>query len=585
MRLLFRYLGQKPRLLALALFFALCQQVFILLDPLIFRYIIDNYATQFGSYTSRQLLLRAGLLLCGAMGAALLAWVAKTFQLDAVNRLTRGVGIRLYGDAIRYSLGMPYSAFEDRRSGEIMAMIQTARHDTENFLTVLVNTGFASAIGIVFVIVYAARLNWMLAPAFLVIAPAIGFASYLLGGGMREAQRRIVSETSRMSGSATESLQNIEIVKSLGLADQEVTRLNEHGGRILEMEIEKTKHARFLTFFHGACVNLLRSCLLLLLLYLVFTKQITMGQFFSLFFYSYFIFSPMQEMGNVTTLHQQTMASLNNISAILDAPQEQRPLHPVSLASIESVGFREVTFQYPAASEPAVRDVFFQAVRGETIAFVGPSGSGKTTLVKLLAGLYTPHAGVVFINNVPLAKIDPDLLRQRIGLVTQDTRLFSGTIRDNLVFVKADASDRDCLDALHQAAATDLVSQAPQGLDTIIGESGLKISGGGRQRISIARALIRNPELLVFDEATSSLDAITEEEVIQTMKSVSRRNETITVIIAHRLSTVRHADRIYVMNNGSIVETGTHTELVDLGGLYFDLWRQQTGGAIAQTAV
>jgi ATP-binding cassette subfamily B protein len=518
-----------------------------------------------------------------------MAWVAKTFQLDAVNRLTRGVGIQLYGDAIRHSLGMPYSAFEDRRSGEIVAMIQTARYDTENFLTVLVNTGFSSAVGVVFVIVYAARVNWMLAPAFLLIAPVIGFVSYLLGGEMREAQRRIVSETSRLSGSAAESLHNIEIVKGLGLANQEVTRLNEHGGRILEIEVEKIRHARFLTFFHGACVNLLRSGLLLLLLYLVFTKQITMGQFFSLVFYSYFIFSPMQEMGNVTTLHQQTMASLNNMSAILDAPQEQRPLHPVALGPIESVSFREVTFQYPAASEPAVRDVSFQVARGETIAFVGPSGSGKTTLVKLLAGLYPPQSGVVSINNIPLAQIDPDLLRQRIGLVTQDTRLFSGTIRDNLVFVKADASDQDCLDALRQAAVTGLMAHAPNGLDTIIGESGLKVSGGERQRISIARALLRNPELLVFDEATSSLDAITEEEIVQTMKSVSRRHETITVIISHRLSTARHADRIYVLNNvlnkRSIVETGTHADLVNLGGLYFNLWRQQTGGAIAQTAV
>jgi ATP-binding cassette, subfamily B, bacterial len=584
MRLLLRYLRQRPRLLALSLICACCNQVFVLLDPLIFRYIIDGFATQSGRYTTGQFFSWAGLLLAAALGAALIAWVAKSFQLDAVNRITRGVGVQLYSDAVRHSLGMPYSAFESRQSGEIMALIQTARHDVERFLTLLINTGFTAAIAVIFVFVYAARVNWILAPALLLATPVLGFASYLIGGRMRDTQRDIVIETSRMAGSAAESLRNIEIVKSLGLSKQEVSRLDARSGRILEMEVRKIRRARYLTFFHGACVNLLRSGLVLLFFYLVFTKQITMGQFFSLFFYSYFIFSPMQETGTVMSLFQETEASLKNIESILEAPQETRPDRPTAVGSLQTISFRGVTFRYPSGAGPGVHNISFDAARGETIAFVGPSGSGKTTLVKLLAGLYSPDSGEIAYNAIPASHVDFDEFRERIGLVTQDTQLFSGTIRDNLVFVKPDATDEDCFDALRQAAATHLLVKADKGLDTIVGEGGVRVSGGERQKISIARALLRGPELLVFDEATSSLDSLTEEEIIRTMKAVHRQRQAITIVIAHRLSTVRHADRIYVLNRGSITETGKHEELLERRGLYRDLWQQQTGGAIAQTA-
>jgi ATP-binding cassette subfamily B protein len=585
MRLLLCYLRQRPGLVGLALSCALCNQVFILLDPLIFRYIIDGFATQTGRYSTPQFISRAGMLLIAAMGAALIAWVAKSFQLDAVNRITRGVGTQIYSDAVRHSLGLPYSAFEAQQSGEIMARIQTARHNVEGFLALFLNTGFSSAVAIVFVIVYAARLNWILAPALLLVAPLLGLASFLLGTRVREIQRKIVVETARLSGAAAESLRNIEIVKSLGLAKQEVSRLHARSGRILKMEVEKIRQARRLTFFHGACVNLLRSALMLLFLYQMFTRQITMGQFFSLIFYSYFIFSPMQEMGNVTALYQETEASLKNVEAILQSPQEERPSHPTPVGPLHSIGFRNVTFQYPAGSHPAVSGISFEAARGETIAFVGPSGSGKTTLVRLLTGLYSKYSGEIVYNDVPASQVDFDQLGERIGLVTQDTQLFSGTIRDNLIFAKPDATDEACFEALRQAAVTNLLARAKQGLDTIVGEGGVGVSGGERQRISIARALLRAPELLVFDEATASLDTDTEEEIVRTMKAVHSRRRAITVVIAHRLSTVRHADRIFVLNRGSIAETGRHEELLRRCGLYHALWRQQTGETIGQSAI
>jgi ATP-binding cassette subfamily B protein len=239
--------------------------------------------------------------------------------------------------------------------------------------------------------------------------------------------------------------------------------------------------------------------------------------------------------------------------------------------------FRDVSFTHQTASTPALSNISFTVERGDTVAFVGPSGAGKTTLVKLLVGLYPPKQGQIFYNDYPSNVIDLDRLRERIGFVTQDTQLFSGTIRENLLFVRPDATDVECLDVLHKAAADSLLARADKGLDTVIGEGGVKVSGGEKQRLSIARALLRKPHLIVFDEATSSLDSLTEEEISRTMRDVAGDREVMTILIAHRLSTVMHADRIYVLERGRIVEAGRHDELLDRKGLYYAMWRQQVG--------
>jgi ATP-binding cassette subfamily B protein len=198
-------------------------------------------------------------------------------------------------------------------------------------------------------------------------------------------------------------------------------------------------------------------------------------------------------------------------------------------------------------------------------------------LVKLLVGLYAPQRGQILYNDHPGTEVELDRLRERIGFVTQDTQLFAGTIRENLLFVHPDATDEACLDALHKAAAQNLLARAEKGLDTVIGEGGVKVSGGEKQRLSIARALLRQPDLLVFDEATSALDSLTEEKITETIREISARKDLLTILIAHRLSTVMHADTIFVLERGQIVETGSHEELLKLKGLYYAMWRQQIG--------
>jgi len=576
MKLLYSYLRRYWGLVALALVLAAVNQIFSLLDPLIFRHVIDQYATRYSEYTTEQFFRGVSLLLAAAVGVAFVSRVAKNFQDYFVNVITQRVGADLYSDGVRHSLELPYSLFEDQRSGETLGRLQKVRSDVEKLIAIAVNLLFTTLVGVVFVMIYAFSVHWIIAPVYLLTVPLIGILSSVLSKRIKKIQKVIVAETTALAGSTTESLRNIELVKSLGLARQEIGRLNATTAKILKLELKKIKSLRLLSFIQGTLVNALRTSILFLMLYLIYTQQITVGQFFSLFIYSFFIFGPLQELGTVINTYRETEASLEMFQGVLATPIEAKPANPLRLGDLTELDFESVGFTHQTASAPALSDVSFSIERGETVAFVGPSGSGKTTLVKLLVGLYSPGLGRVLYNGKAGGEIDLDELRTQIGFVTQDTQLFSGSIRENLVFVNPEATDAECLDVLHKAACESLLARADRGLDTVIGEGGVKVSGGEKQRLSIARALLRRPRLLVFDEATSSLDSLTEEEITDTIREVAS-SQVITILIAHRLSTIMHADRIHVLEHGRIVESGRHDELLALKGLYFAMWRQQIG--------
>ena len=577
MKLLARYLADYWKLVVLALVLAAINQIFSLLDPLIFRHVIDEYATRFSEYTTGEFFRGVSLLLAAAVGVAFVSRVAKNFQDYFINVITQRLGARLYSDGIAHSLDLPYSVFEDQRSGETLGKLQKVRSDVEKLISASINVLFTSLVGIVFVMGYAWSVHWLIAPIYFLTVPALGILSSVLSKRIKVVQKTIVAETTALAGATTESLRNIELVKSLGLASQEIARLNGTTDKILQLELKKVRYIRSLSFIQGTVVNALRTSIMFLMLYLIYAQAITVGQFFSLFIYSFFIFGPLQELGNIINIYREAEVSLKNFQDILDMKKEPRPANPVPLPDLQDLAFAHVGFQHQSASSPALTDISFHVKRGDTIAFVGPSGAGKTTLVKLLVGLYRPQAGDILYNGHSVSDVDLNQLRERIGFVTQDTQLFSGTIRENLLFVRPTATDAECLEVLRKASCDSLLARASKGLDTVVGEGGVKVSGGEKQRLSIARALLRRPHLLVFDEATSSLDSLTEEEIGETIREVSRSQDVITILIAHRLSTIMHADRILVLERGSITESGTHAELLDQKGLYYAMWRQQIG--------
>lgn len=586
MKILLSYLKKHRWVVVLALVLAGINIGFSLVDPMITGKIMDRYIVpKDHRYHSFDYRFYGALGMIGlAIGAAMVSRIAKNFQDYFTNIITQKVGAEMYADGLKHSLELPYQVFEDQRSGETLGILQKVRLDNEKFITSFISVLFVSLIGMIFVIVYSLKVSYQVTLVYFTAIPIIAFVSMALSKRIKTIQKKIVSETTALAGSTTESLRNIELVKSLGLAKQEIERLNKTTYKILDLELKKVKFVRSMSFVQGTVVNFVRSCMVLVLLMLIFKDTLTPGDYLMFLFYSFFLFNPLQELGNVIQSWREAEVSLGNFQSILDIPIDPKPEKPVLLEKVSTLTFDNVSFKHLTANRNALNHISFETNAGETIAFVGPSGSGKTTLVKLLVGLYQPMEGDVLYNNILSKEIDLDQLREKIGFVTQDTQLFSGTIRENLQFVRPGATDEECMDVLQRAACQTLLARADKGLSTVIGEGGVKVSGGEKQRLSIARALLRKPDILVFDEATSSLDSITEEEITETIRDVSEFDNHITILIAHRLSTIMHADNIYVLEKGNIVESGKHFDLLAQKGLYYAMWRQQIGEKVTVDA-
>jgi ATP-binding cassette subfamily B protein len=564
-------------MIALSLVLAGIAQLATMADPIIFGKIIDNYALHPGNKTEAALIKGVLSWLLIAVCVAMFARLCRSLQDYVMRLIVQRFGMQIFNDGLKQTLRLSFQEFEEQRSGETVVLLQKVRNDTERFFNSFINILFSSLVGIGVLTWYALHKNWMLVPVFFVGVGVLGTLTSMLSRKMKKIQRSINKETLRLSGSITESLRNIELVKSLGLTFPEIRRLRVFTKNIFNLEMKKVKQVRTLSFIQGTTLNILRQSILFILLWLIFHKVLSTGELIAMQFISTTIFGPLQELGNIILFYREAEGSLQLFDQLMQKPVEEKPETPVELGPLESIRFDNIVFRHQTAGQNAVDDISFKAGLGDTVAFVGPSGSGKSTLVKLLLGLYKPVSGQIFFNDVPSDDIHYNQLRRQIGFVSQDTQLFAGTFRDNLLFVKPDATEAEMVEALQKAAATPLLTRSTQGLNTLLGEGGLKLSGGEKQRISIARALIRQPRLLIFDEATSALDSLTEEAITETVRAISARREQLNILIAHRLSTIMHADTIHVLEKGKIVETGTHDQLLAIKGLYYAMWRQQIG--------
>jgi len=604
MKILLRYLKPYKWLVALTLTLAAINIGFSLVDPILLGKLVnlasdhqaiegkpafnwDSFIWSYGVIDRKgENYLQFGVfyILLFSVSVAMISRIAKAFQDYFLNVVIQKFGARVFTDGLQHAMKLPYQEFEDQRSGETLSVLTKVRSDVERFMTSFINILFGVMVGVVFVFVYASLyISWMVPVAYLVGIALLTWITNMLSKKIKVIQKNIVGQTTALAGSTTESLRNIELVKSLGLTEQEVGRLNKNTYKILGLELTKVKSIRSISFIQGTFVNTLRQVILFILMWLIFKNSMDAGELITMQVFSFFIFGPLQEIGNILLSYREAEASLNNFDNLMKKKPEVDPANPKALNNIQTLSFKGVSFKHQTASHKAIDNISFDANSGETIAFVGPSGSGKSTLMKLLVGLYRPQEGKILYNNLDETEIRFDDLRKQIGFVTQDTNLFSGTIRENLMFVNPAATETELNVVLVKASCTGLLSRAEKGLDTMIGEGGLKLSGGEKQRISIARALLRNPHLLIFDEATSALDSITEEEITNTIRDVSSTKGQITILIAHRLSTIMHADRIYVLEKGDVVETGSHELLLQEKGLYFAMWRQQIGERKRQT--
>ncbi|MBS1576010.1 MAG: ABC transporter ATP-binding protein [Bacteroidetes bacterium] len=600
MKILLKYLKPHKWLVILTLVLAAINIGFSLFDPIIFGKLINlanahqalpapdrHYSWHDYLFLKMDYINKNGKpdhlygvvwLLTASISVAMISRIAKNFQDYFLNVIIQKFGAKVFTDGLKHAMKLPYQQFEDQRSGETLSVLTKVRSDVEKFMINFINILFGVIVGIVFVFFYAALfIHWSIPITYVVGIFLLTVITNLLSKKIKIIQKNIVGQTTALAGSTTESLRNIELVKSLGLTTQEVERLNKNTYKILGLELTKVKRIRSISFIQGTFVNTLRQVILFILMWLIFGRYMDAGQLVTMQIFSFFVFGPLQEIGNILLSYREAEASLNNFDMLMKKEPELDPVHPKHLGSIETLSFKNVAFQHKTAAQKAINNISFDVRIGETIAFVGPSGSGKSTLMKLLVGLYRPQEGKILYNNLDETEIRFDDLRNQIGFVTQDTNLFSGTIKENLLFVNPSATVEDVMDALNKASCQNLLARAEKGLETMIGEGGLKLSGGEKQRLSIARALLRKPKLLLFDEATSALDSLTEEEITDTIREISMEGKQITILIAHRLSTIMHADRIYVLEKGDVVETGTHERLLSEKGLYYAMWRQQIG--------
>jgi ATP-binding cassette subfamily B protein len=594
MKVLLRYLKPYKWLVALTLTFAAINIGFSLVDPILLGKLINlanDFQNNSASFNPDRFFNAVSwenpgvwFIVIASISVAMISRIAKAFQDYFLNVVIQKFGAKVFTDGLQHAMKLPYQEFEDQRSGETLSVLTKVRSDVEKFMINFINILFGVMIGVVFVFVYATvYIHWSVPVAYVVGIFLLTVITNYLSKKIKIIQKNIVGETTALAGSTTESLRNIELVKSLGLTEQEVKRLNKNTYKILGLELKKVKKIRSISFIQGTFVNTLRQVILFILMYLIFQNEMNAGQLVTMQIFSFFVFGPLQEIGNILLSYREAEASLNNFHNLMIKKPEQEPANPKALNNIQTLSFKAVSFKHQTATHKAINNISFDANIGETIAFFGPSGSGKSTLMKLLVGLYRPLEGKILYNQLDETEIRFDDLRRQIGFVTQDTNLFSGTIRENLMFVNPAATDADLDDVLKKASCTGLLARAEKGLDTMIGEGGLKLSGGEKQRISIARALLRKPHLLIFDEATSALDSITEEEITNTIRDISSAKGQITILIAHRLSIIMHADRIYVLEKGDVVETGSHELLLQEKGLYFAMWRQQIGERKRQT--
>ncbi len=573
------YLRPYWKILVLVLVLASINQIFSLLSPQVLRWLIDNYLTKVAtmSFTTQEYVRGILIGLGWFVGTAMVSRIAKNFQDYFVNVMTQKIGTSIYQNTIAHTFSLPYAVFEDQQSGQLLSQLVKAKESIQTYISSLINVVFFALVGVIFVMIYSLTVDWRITAMYGLLIPLMAITTVGLSKKIKKAQKVISEQSNTVAWSITESIRNVSLIKMLGLVGQETKRLDKANNEILWLELKKVKTVRSIEFIQGTIINAMSSSLIGLLAYLVYDGSITVWELMSLYFYSFFVFGQLSQFGQVIKNYQEAKANDEIIQNIMKKEPEAPDEHLTVIDKLNTLKLDQVSFAYNDDKQ-VINNFSAQRTSGQTIAFVWPSGSGKSTILKLICGLYLPTKGKILMNSIPTTEINLTALKQKIGIVSQDAQLFSGTIRDNLLFVAPQATDEDIRLVLKQASLESYIAELELGLDTMIGEGGVKLSGGQRQRLAIARALLRQPQILIFDEATSALDSLVEKEIADTIRDISQsRPDLMTVIVAHRLSTVMHADMIYVLEQGNLTESGNHTQLLDQHGLYAAMWRQQIG--------
>ncbi|MCA9460661.1 MAG: lipid A export permease/ATP-binding protein MsbA [Nitrospirales bacterium] len=470
---------------------------------------------------------------------------------------------------------LPIRFHDANSSGRLVARVISDVNEMANAIPSVLKDLFQQGLTFVALLGVAFYHNWKLASVVVFVLPFSGFVLMRVGKRIRKLSNRGQEHIGRMASVLKEAFSGIKIVKAYGQEDSELERfsLTNSAFRLAKVKSSQT------SAMASPLLEVIGVCGVSVIIWFgggqVIEGAMKPGEFFSFLSAMFMAYAPVRKMSGANESVQRALAGAQRVFSVLDLDSEMAKdegkdtLKPIT----RTLEFENVTFVYEDAGEPALNHVNLSIHAGEVVAFVGASGSGKTTLVSLVPRFYRPTEGTLKIDGVDIRTVERASLRRQIGIVSQETVLFDDTIRNNIAYGRPNASDEAVVGASQAAFAWEFIERLPNGLDTLIGENGLKLSGGQRQRLAIARAILRDPPILILDEATSALDSESEKLVQQALANLMKGRTTL--VIAHRLSTVQHADRIVVMAKGTIQEVGTHVELLQRGGLYTKLYQTQ----------
>lgn len=504
--------------------------------------------------------------LIGVLEAYLNAWIAQHITYDMRNQM------------FQHLQKMSQRFFTSNNQGDIITRMTSDISGVESVITNTFRNILSNSITLVVALIMMFRMNWMLAlldvciiPLFVIPTRKAGKTRWKLTGEAQECNDEIngiLNETMSVSGQL--------LVKLFGKEKQEYGRYRDANGRMIRLNIRERMAGRWFFVVLNTVTNIGPMLLYLVggILIIDYNKNISPGDITVLVGLLGRTYMPVNNLLNIQVDWMRSMALFTRIFEYFDMPVEieNAPDAVTPESTNGEVEFSHVDFSYDPERQ-ILKDVSFRLESGHSIAIVGPSGSGKSTIINLIPRLYDVQSGAVRFGGIDVRKLDLAFLRKNVGVVSQETYLFNGTIRENLLYAKEDATEEEMIEACKKANIYDFISSQEAGLDTMVGNRGLKLSGGEKQRISIARVLLKNPALLIFDEATSALDSISESKIQEAIDPIIE--ERTSILIAHRLSTILAADEILVVKDGAIVERGQHSDLVKLGGVYTELYNTQ----------
>lgn len=471
-------------------------------------------------------------------------------------------------------LRLPIRFFDNSKSGALVSRIMTDVEGVRN----LVGTGLVQLVGgllsAAISLVLLIRISPMMTLYVLVPVLVFGLISLKAFAYIRPIFRERGVINAEVTGRLTETLNGIRVIKGFNAENQEV-RTFEKGVEKLFLNVKKSlTSTSIVTSAATFLLGLATVGIMGIGGYMVIEKTLTPGDFLSFTLFLGFMIAPIVQMSNIGSQLTEAFAGLDRTEEIMNMePEDDHSVRTIQIGEIKgNISFKDVSFAYEEG-KPVLNTINFDAPAGTVTALVGTSGSGKTTIASLAASFLTPTQGLITVDSVDLSKVNLNSYRSQLGVVLQDDFLFEGTIRENILFPRPDASEQDLSGAVHAAHVHEFTDRFEKGLDTVIGERGVKLSGGQRQRIAIARAILANPRILILDEATSNLDTESESYIQESLRSLMKGRTTF--VIAHRLSTIRQADQILVVEQGLIVERGKHQELIDKKGRYFELYTYQ----------